>query len=226
MSRVGTASIFLFFATHPTDSLRDMDMSATRAIFDKGAVENEDGVMVLQGSISGMALLFEAEHTNHVISEEAIEEKFRANEWSNAHCFTWEEFLTLTKQLFNGNGKLPADAGVDNDARQPDHASESTKILETAQVPGEASNEVTAQAPREASNDVKSDPCSDVLAREQHLLVDDNKHDEWLNGTMPGLCVAFTGSNTDVKPNDRLPTNPESHESCCHKKGVWSTNTH
>ena len=103
-----------------------MDLSAIRAIFDKGAVENEDGVMVLQGGISGMALLFEAEHTSHAISKEAIEEKFRVNEWSNAHCFTWEAFLTLTTQLFNGNGQIHADAGEDNGAGLQDHASEST----------------------------------------------------------------------------------------------------
>ena len=65
---------------------------------------------------------------------------------------------------------------------------------------------------------MKSDPCSDVLARELFLLVDDNEHDEWLNGTMPGLCVALAGSNSDVKPNDRLPIIPESHKSCCHRK--------
>ena len=52
------------------------------------------------------------------------------------------------------------------------------------------------------------------------------RNDEWLNGTMPGLCVALAGSNSDVKPNDRLPIISESHESCCHRKNVWSTNTH
>ena len=31
------------------------------------------------------------------------------------------------------------------------------------------------------------------------------RNSEWLDGTMPGLCIAFGGSNTDVSPNDRLP---------------------
>ena len=32
------------------------------------------------------------------------------------------------------------------------------------------------------------------------------------------MCVAFSGSNTDVKPNDRLPITEDTHESVCHKK--------
>ena len=44
------------------------------------------------------------------------------------------------------------------------------------------------------------------------------RNDEWVNGTMPGLCVALAGSNSDVKPNDRLPIIPETHEKCCRKK--------
>ena len=43
------------------------------------------------------------------------------------------------------------------------------------------------------------------------------RNDEWVNGTMPGLCVALAGSNSDVKPNDRLPIIPETHEQCCKK---------
>ena len=35
---------------------------------------------------------------------------------------------------------------------------------------------------------------------------------------MPGLCMAFAGSNTDVKPNDRLPILPETHEAQCKRK--------
>ena len=38
------------------------------------------------------------------------------------------------------------------------------------------------------------------------------RNDEWLNGTTHGMCVAFAGSNSDVKPNDRLPIIPEVHE--------------
>ena len=44
------------------------------------------------------------------------------------------------------------------------------------------------------------------------------RNDAWLNGTMPGLCVAFAGSNTDVKPNDRLPILPETHEQQCQRQ--------
>ena len=43
------------------------------------------------------------------------------------------------------------------------------------------------------------------------------RNDEWLNGTMPGLCIALGGSNSDVKPNDRLPIITETHEGCCKK---------
>ena len=49
----------------------------------------------------------------------------------------------------------------------------------------------------------------------QTLLLRNN---EWLNGTMPGLCVAFAGSNSDVKPNDRLPILECTHEQQCRKK--------
>ncbi len=37
---------------------------------------------------------------------------------------------------------------------------------------------------------------------------------------MPGLCVAFAGSNTDVKPNDRLPIFATTHEKLCPKNCV------
>ena len=39
----------------------------------------------------------------------------------------------------------------------------------------------------------------------------------WLNGFIPALCVAFAGSNSDVKANDRLPIIEETHEPCCRK---------
>ena len=35
---------------------------------------------------------------------------------------------------------------------------------------------------------------------------------------MPGVCVAFAGSNRDVKPNDRLPIIEQTHETCCNRK--------
>ena len=45
------------------------------------------------------------------------------------------------------------------------------------------------------------------------------RNEEWVNGCMPGLCVAFAGSNSDVKPNDRLPIIETTHESqYCKKK--------
>ena len=46
------------------------------------------------------------------------------------------------------------------------------------------------------------------------------RNDEWVNGTMPGLCIALCGSNSDVKPNDRLPITADTHESICHKRCV------
>ena len=38
------------------------------------------------------------------------------------------------------------------------------------------------------------------------------RNSPWLNGTAPGLCVGMTGSNTDVKLNDRLPILDGTHE--------------
>ena len=52
------------------------------------------------------------------------------------------------------------------------------------------------------------------------------RNNEWVNGTMPGLCVAFAGSNSDVKPNDRLPIMPETHEQCCRKKSCLVKKNH
>ena len=51
------------------------------------------------------------------------------------------------------------------------------------------------------------------------------RNDEWVNGTMPGLCVAFAGSNSDVKPNDRLPILEVTHEKCC-RKNCWKVKKH
>ena len=44
------------------------------------------------------------------------------------------------------------------------------------------------------------------------------RNNAWLNGCMPGLCIAFGGSNSDVKINDRVPIIPETHERHCNKK--------
>jgi hypothetical protein len=41
------------------------------------------------------------------------------------------------------------------------------------------------------------------------------RNDAWLNGTMPALCMALAGSNSDVKLNDRLPIIEETHEPAC-----------
>ena len=38
------------------------------------------------------------------------------------------------------------------------------------------------------------------------------RNSEWLNGTVPGFCFVFGGSNTDVQPNDLLPILPQTHE--------------
>ena len=46
------------------------------------------------------------------------------------------------------------------------------------------------------------------------------RNNEWVNGTMPGLTLAFAGSNTDVKPNDRLPITATTHELHCKKNCV------
>lgn len=46
------------------------------------------------------------------------------------------------------------------------------------------------------------------------------RNDAWVNGAMPGLCMAFAGSNTDVKTNDRLPITALTHEKACKKSCV------
>jgi len=47
------------------------------------------------------------------------------------------------------------------------------------------------------------------------------RDNEWLNGTAPGLCIGLSGSNSDVKLNDRLPILDITHESkACKKKCV------
>lgn len=46
------------------------------------------------------------------------------------------------------------------------------------------------------------------------------RNEEWLNGCMPGLCLAFAGSNTDVKLNDRLPILRSTHEKHCKRNCV------
>ena len=44
------------------------------------------------------------------------------------------------------------------------------------------------------------------------------RNEEWLNGCVPGICMAFAGSNSDVKLNDRLPIIEHTHEECCKRK--------
>ena len=44
------------------------------------------------------------------------------------------------------------------------------------------------------------------------------RNNEWLDGTAPGLCVGLSGSNTDVKLNDRLPILGITHEDGACKK--------
>ena len=46
------------------------------------------------------------------------------------------------------------------------------------------------------------------------------RNDPWVNGTMPGMCMAFAGSNSDVKPNDRLPITKITHEAVCKRNCV------
>ena len=49
------------------------------------------------------------------------------------------------------------------------------------------------------------------------------RNEAWLNGTHPGFLIAFAGSNSDTKPNDRLPIIECTHESICSKKCVKKT---
>ena len=44
-----------------------------------------------------------------------------------------------------------------------------------------------------------------------HIL--GRRNNPWLNGTAPGLAIALSGSNTDVKINDLLPITATTHES-------------
>ena len=46
------------------------------------------------------------------------------------------------------------------------------------------------------------------------------RNEEWLNGTHPGFLIAFGGSNSDTKPNDRLPIIECTHERSCTRKCV------
>ncbi len=56
--------------------------------------------------------------------------------------------------------------------------------------------------------------------RTMHGCILGHRNNPWLDGTAPGMSVAFSGGNTDVKLNDRLPTMRETHEDahcarCC-----------
>ena len=44
------------------------------------------------------------------------------------------------------------------------------------------------------------------------------RNEAWVNACIPGVCIAFAGSNSDIKPNDRLPILDVTHEPCCRKK--------
>ena len=52
------------------------------------------------------------------------------------------------------------------------------------------------------------------------------RNSELLTGTMPDLCLAFGGSNSDVSPNDRLAPDEHTHEhdecdgNCFKKRGA------
>jgi hypothetical protein len=41
------------------------------------------------------------------------------------------------------------------------------------------------------------------------------RNSAWLDGTAPGLCIGFSGGNTDVKCNDRLIITEKTHEASC-----------
>ena len=51
------------------------------------------------------------------------------------------------------------------------------------------------------------------------------RNEAWLNGTHPGFLIAFAGSNSDTKPNDRLPIIECTHEPSCSKKCVKKNHT-
>ena len=38
------------------------------------------------------------------------------------------------------------------------------------------------------------------------------RNSPWLNGTSPAFCLGLSGSNSDVKMNDRIPITDETHE--------------
>ena len=50
------------------------------------------------------------------------------------------------------------------------------------------------------------------------------RNNAWFNSCMPGLCVALGGSNSDVKPNDRLPIIDVTHEKSCKSKRCVKAN--
>ena len=52
------------------------------------------------------------------------------------------------------------------------------------------------------------------------------RNEAWVNGTMLGLCIALAGSNSDVRPNDRLPILDCTHEAECGKKRCLGSKGH
>ena len=60
--------------------------------------------------------------------------------------------------------------------------------------------------------------------RTMHGCVLNCRNSPWLDGTAPGMCVAFSGGNSDVKINDRLPIMCETHEDAhCARRFVPGT---
>ena len=68
----------------------------------------------------------------------------------------------------------------------------------------------------------------DGIARSRNLKTSGNRNMlgqtlvfrncEWINGCMPGLALAFGGSNTDISINDRAPITAATHDPACRRK--------
>ena len=49
------------------------------------------------------------------------------------------------------------------------------------------------------------------------------RNHEFINGCMPGLCIALGGSNSDIKLNDRLPIIAATHSASCKTERLCET---